>query len=626
MEYLVAGTSSNPSPANDYYFPIGGWNMHVGLDQSKSDTVPMTGININNIASVSATVYSDPDPTTNKIEVRDFEQRGKASTGSYPLLIWRGGLLHVSATGPLAILKVAGTHSNFSNQNGDYNTSMFSHGGYLQNTNNRGWIKVTVSGTSEAKQPYGIKTKIMKIGGWPIRTDISTEQPYLDLTFSDFGVPANRIVHAEAVILSDPDLGSSTQVRTLTNLMRLNLSGVHNIDPDGGLFIIREQLNKINLVAMGSQGNNQYFGSNHARSDINRGWFQIDYLAANCNEGTGYTRGFIGFTKTSDDCHGNNGSGSAAVHVIQTKAADLWNSNDQIAFIHKPQTSANFILEARVDKIENTNAWARAGVMIRANTGANSRHVSMIVTPRDASGNTNGIGFTVRSADGSSTTETSPNTFSAPYWVRVVKTGNSFSGYASPDGNTWTQIGNAVTVTFPSNGGIYYAGLVQTSGNAGSPIFNTSVYSNVMEGLPVSGSYYRVINKNSSKGLEVSGMSTANGGNVDQWTYGGNNNQIWQFFDLGNGYWRISNKHSGKALEVSGSSSSEGANVQQWTYGGGLNQQWQLTPLSNGSFRITARHSGKALDVSGASGSDGANVHQWTYGGGANQQWYISGP
>jgi hypothetical protein len=208
----------------------------------------------------------------------------------------------------------------------------------------------------------------------------------------------------------------------------------------------------------------------------------------------------------------------------------------------------------------------------------------------------------------------------------VVKTGNSFSGYASPDGNTWTQIGNAVTVTFPSNGGIYYAGLVQTSGNAGSPIFNTSVYSNVMEGLPVSGSYYRVINKNSSKGLEVSGMSTANGGNVDQWTYGGNNNQIWQFFDLGNGYWRISNKHSGKALEVSGSSSSEGANVQQWTYGGGLNQQWQLTPLSNGSFRITARHSGKALDVSGASGSDGANVHQWTYGGGANQQWYISGP
>jgi hypothetical protein len=38
--------------------------------------------------------------------------------------------------------------------------------------------------------------------------------------------------------------------------------------------------------------------------------------------------------------------------------------------------------------------------------------------------------------------------------------------------------------------------------------------------------------------------------------------------------------HSGKCVDVNGSSTADGANVQQWTYLAGANQQWRLVPVT----------------------------------------------
>jgi len=38
--------------------------------------------------------------------------------------------------------------------------------------------------------------------------------------------------------------------------------------------------------------------------------------------------------------------------------------------------------------------------------------------------------------------------------------------------------------------------------------------------------------------------------------------------------------HSGKAVDVNAGSTADGANVQQWTYLGGDNQQWMLVPVT----------------------------------------------
>jgi hypothetical protein len=90
------------------------------------------------------------------------------------------------------------------------------------------------------------------------------------------------------------------------------------------------------------------------------------------------------------------------------------------------------------------------------------------------------------------------------------------------------------------------------------------------------------------------------------------------------GHYKLVGKGSGKALEVSNSSTADGGNVQIWSYVGANTQQWKIEATTDGYYRILNRNSGKALDVNGASTADGANVHQWTYNGGTNQQWLIT--
>ena len=118
--------------------------------------------------------------------------------------------------------------------------------------------------------------------------------------------------------------------------------------------------------------------------------------------------------------------------------------------------------------------------------------------------------------------------------------------------------------------------------------------------------YYEIVNKNSGMVLEVSGESTNDGVNVDQWIGNGGANQQWTLSSLGSGYYEIINKNSGLALEVYGFGTTNGANVDQWSYGGGYNQQWTVTSLGNGCYGITNRNSGKVLDLAGWSLFNGA--------------------
>jgi hypothetical protein len=80
--------------------------------------------------------------------------------------------------------------------------------------------------------------------------------------------------------------------------------------------------------------------------------------------------------------------------------------------------------------------------------------------------------------------------------------------------------------------------------------------------------------------LEVIGGSTADGGNVVQWSSTGGYNQQWQIIDNGGGYYRLINRNSGKALDVNGGSTADGGDVIQWTWFNGNNQQWTLVPLN----------------------------------------------
>jgi hypothetical protein len=87
-----------------------------------------------------------------------------------------------------------------------------------------------------------------------------------------------------------------------------------------------------------------------------------------------------------------------------------------------------------------SNHNAKAGVMIRDGVGAGAANVLLAMSP----GSVNGAFFQYRFTSGSTTTiSTDPGIWS-PYWVRLTRSGNTFTAYCSADGVTWTLVGTAI--------------------------------------------------------------------------------------------------------------------------------------------------------------------------------------
>jgi len=142
--------------------------------------------------------------------------------------------------------------------------------------------------------------------------------------------------------------------------------------------------------------------------------------------------------------------------------ADIWDSSDQFRFAYKT-LAGNGAMIARVESIANSHAWAKGGVMIRQTIEPGSNHAVMAITPGGASAG-NGASFQHRLvAGGTSTNNDSASLVAAPYWVKVERNGNSFTGFVSPDGKTWTQVGVAQTISMTGSALI---GLALCSHNA----------------------------------------------------------------------------------------------------------------------------------------------------------------
>jgi len=146
--------------------------------------------------------------------------------------------------------------------------------------------------------------------------------------------------------------------------------------------------------------------------------------------------------------------------TISGAGADIYNTADAFQFASQ-LVSGDCDIRALVASVANINSWSKAGVMIRQSLdplAANSANIAMIISPG------NGAEIQYRSTTGGSTSEISSGGKTAPYWVRLTRTGNNFAGYMSPDGTNWTQLGATQTIAMTTN---VYAGLVVTSHDNG---------------------------------------------------------------------------------------------------------------------------------------------------------------
>jgi ABC-type transport system involved in multi-copper enzyme maturation permease subunit len=92
-----------------------------------------------------------------------------------------------------------------------------------------------------------------------------------------------------------------------------------------------------------------------------------------------------------------------------------------------------------------TQAWSKAGIMIKASTKQGSAYAAMLVTGAngtrmqwDYTGDKAGLGGNVSA--------------SSPRWLRLVRSGSTVTGYDSLNGVTWTEVGSYQVHGLPASG------------------------------------------------------------------------------------------------------------------------------------------------------------------------------
>jgi beta-glucanase (GH16 family) len=146
----------------------------------------------------------------------------------------------------------------------------------------------------------------------------------------------------------------------------------------------------------------------------------------------------------------NNGTFTATA-----SGADISGAADEFRFVYKPIAGDGSIV-ARVVTLQNTDPWAKAGVMIRETLGAGAKHATMALT----AGHGALFGWRATNGGGSSCAAAAGGA-AAPFWIKLARTNTTITGYRSADGSNWTQTGSA-TVTMASNA---FAGLVLSAHN-----------------------------------------------------------------------------------------------------------------------------------------------------------------
>ncbi len=170
-------------------------------------------------------------------------------------------------------------------------------------------------------------------------------------------------------------------------------------------------------------------------------------------------------------------SWSNEIFNVAGSGADIYDAADEFQYVYQP-VSGNVTITAKVTSLNNTNAWAKAGLMFRETLAAGAINVAEVIT------NTNGINFQYRAATGGVTTNSGENTLPIPYWLRISRMGNVFISYYSADSSTWTQLGSTM-VTMASTA---YVGLVVTSHSDG--IISNASFTNVsVRAAPVISSF-----------------------------------------------------------------------------------------------------------------------------------------
>ena len=157
----------------------------------------------------------------------------------------------------------------------------------------------------------------------------------------------------------------------------------------------------------------------------------------------------------------------AGTYTMTANGADIWGEVDEFHFAYKELDGA-VTIQAKVESLDNTDPYSKAGIMIRDTLEPGARNCSLLMTPE------NGVRFQYRNVvDDTTDREFDPNV-AVPYWVRLERTGGGLiRAFYSENGSDWSSLPlKQVSMSMP-----IYVGLAVTSHNTEEVC--TAVLSNV---------------------------------------------------------------------------------------------------------------------------------------------------
>lgn len=148
---------------------------------------------------------------------------------------------------------------------------------------------------------------------------------------------------------------------------------------------------------------------------------------------------------------------SNSIYVVRGSGGGIGGTDDGFHFLHRP-CEGDVQLTTRLLGQQSGSTNAVAGLLICEGLQPSARRVVVALRSGNA-----GI-FQSRAVNGGAAPTTLTGGLSSPRWLRLVRSGNNFVGYASGDGATWNVLGTASIAGFSANA---YVGLIASAGVGG---------------------------------------------------------------------------------------------------------------------------------------------------------------
>ena len=131
---------------------------------------------------------------------------------------------------------------------------------------------------------------------------------------------------------------------------------------------------------------------------------------------------------------GGSAETTAGGFSLRNSGSDIWGQRDEFQFLYQ-SVSGDCQIITQVASLDAPHAWTKAGLMMRAHSGAGSPHVLVAVT------GASGVAHQYRQVETGTSTHVTGGRGKAPMWLKLERRGSLFTTFRSNNGWSWTQVG-----------------------------------------------------------------------------------------------------------------------------------------------------------------------------------------